>query len=755
MGAESSSFELLAEPVRRWIWDRNWSALQDIQEEAIPLLLRDAADVIIAAPTASGKTEAAFLPLISKTILAEGRASGFDLMYVSPLKALINDQFRRLEELCNRVDLPVHPWHGDVSAGAKARARRNPQGILLITPESLEALFVLRGTHLPGLFGKLDCIVVDELHALLDNERGVHLRSLLNRLELAAGRQIRRAGLSATLGDMALAKGYLRPEAPDQVRLITSEALGARIRLQVRGYTVKRVALQGAEEPLPAGTADREPRDATGPEGESADLSAIRGIATHLLENLRGSQNLVFAGSRNRVERFADYLARMSERAKLPLEFYPHHANLAKEHREFVELRLKEALEPTTAVCTSTLELGIDIGQVESVAQIEAPFSVASLRQRLGRSGRRRGKPAVLRVYTSEKELEPALHPVDALRLNLVRAVALVELLLDRWCEPPRTEALHLSTLVQQILSVVAERGGARADALYRVLCERGPFHKVSQELFIRVLRCLGNPEAKLLEQAPDGTLLLGEQGERLVEHYSFFAVFATPEEFHIVCDGKTLGTMPVLFPLAPGMTIIFSGRRWRITEIRTSEKVVAVVGDASGSAPVFGGDAGPIHDRVIGRMRDILSGEGEPRYLDESARALLAEARRSFRRFGLHRRSLFSDGRGGHFVATWKGTAKTFSLLLALKAQGMRAALHDGLVEVAGVSRKQLQGSLEQLARAAPPSGGSLAAHVAPLQTEKYHPYLSDDILAEDVVASRLAPHDVPSLAARVLQTG
>ena len=233
--------------------------------------------------------------------------------------------------------------------------------------------------------------------------------------------------------------------------------------------------------------------------------SAESAVAAHLFKHLRGSDNLVFAGARQTVEKFADSLRELCERAHLPQEFYPHHASLSRDHRDFVEKRLKDANLPTTAVCTSTLELGIDIGDVTCVAQVGAPFSVAALRQRLGRSGRREGQPAVLRQYAIELRHDSASNFVDRLRLGLVRTIAMIELLLDGWCEPPRPDALHLSTLVHQVLSVIAERGGARADRLHRVLCQEGPFRQVSAEMFLDVLRALGNPETGLIEQSSDG----------------------------------------------------------------------------------------------------------------------------------------------------------------------------------------------------------------------------------------------------------
>ena len=419
---QSKAFSLLAEPVRRWVWRKGWTGLRDIQESAIPHLIDADTDLIIAAATAGGKTEAAFLPLVSRAF-ATTEGQGFDLVYVGPLRALINDQFQRLEELCEALEMPVHPWHGDIAQGVKMRARKNPGGILLITPESLEAMFVLRGVEIPRLFAGTQAIVIDELHALLDSERGVHLRSLLTRLELAAGRRIRRVGLSATLGDMTLANAYLRPEAPEDVVCLVSRSEEHELRVQLRGYVARR------KDGVPDSDGDRADN------AEVPDSSAVRAVGEHLFDNLRGTNNLVFAGSRQSVEVFSDLLRSMCEERKLPNEFFPHHANLSREHREFVERRLKSAALPVTAVCTSTLELGLDIGDVACVGQVGAPWSVAALRQRLGRSGRRARQPAVLRMYAIEAEPEGDSHLVDRLHLSLIRSIAMVELLVEGWCE--------------------------------------------------------------------------------------------------------------------------------------------------------------------------------------------------------------------------------------------------------------------------------------------------------------------------------
>ncbi|MEQ8396170.1 DEAD/DEAH box helicase [Thalassobaculum sp.] len=745
MSTPSTSFGILAEPVQRWIWDKGWSTLRDIQERSIPLLATGDQDAIIAAATASGKTEAAFLPLISRVLDDGSAGDGFDLVYISPLKALINDQFRRLEDLCERIELPVYPWHGDVSASIKAKARKARHGILLITPESLEAMFVLRGLEIPAMFGRLQAVVVDELHAMLDTERGIHLRSLLNRLEIATKRRIRRIGLSATLGDMGLARSYLRPGDPDAVALIKSESEGQALKLQIRGYRLSGEAPDSSAE---------------GQEGESLehDDDAPAGsteyqIATHIFDTLRGTQNLVFAGSRQSVEVYSDLLARMSEQQALPNEFYPHHANLSRDHRTFIEKRLKDAQEPTTAVCTSTLELGIDIGDVEAVAQIGAPFSVASLRQRLGRSGRRPGRPAILRMYIQERSVDPRSHPADLLRLRLVRSIAMVDLLLEGWCEPPRPQALHLSTLVQQTLSVIAERGGAKAPYLFAILCERGPFHLVDRQLFARLLRQIGDPEVALIEQSPDGTLMLGREGERVVEHYGFYAVFHTPEEYRVMVAGKLLGTLPLTNLLAPDMTVIFSGRRWRVVAIHDREKVIEVSPDARGRPPMFGGGGGSIHDTVVQRMRAVLAADSPRRFLDRQATGLLEDARAWFRRLGLHERNVIDLGDGSTLLATWAGTDRTNTLALAIQGHGMSLHTHDGLLDVSAKTSDVI-GALEQMSAAQAPSGEELALHIATPATEKYHQYFNQDLLMTDAISNWVVADAVPMLAGQLLET-
>jgi ATP-dependent Lhr-like helicase len=605
MAATSDTFHLLHPSVQRWIYEQGWTELRDAQEKAAGPILDGSLDVIIAAATASGKTEAAFLPICSRLLEAEN--SGACVLYISPLKALINDQSDRMERLCEDLEIPVHPWHGDISQGRKREFLKQPSGILLITPESSEAVFVNRGSSVATLFSKLLYVVIDELHSFIGTERGQQLQSLLRRLEFVIKRRVPRIALSATLGDMAIAADFLRSETRDKVQIVVSGATGQELKLLVRGYRIATPADDDLKSSIDAETE---------PEEEENDGS-IRAVATDLLKSLRGSKNLVFANSRGNVEKYADLLARMCEDERLPNEFWAHHGNLSKEIREDAEAALKDRSRPATAVCTSTLELGIDVGSVKSIGQIGTPNSVASLRQRLGRSGRR-GEPAVLRIYIRESEIGANSTIEDLLRVELVQTIAMVNLLLARWCEPSATGYLHLSTMIQQLLSLIAQFGGITAKRAWSILSAA---FIVDPATFVQALRDLG--ERGIIRQESDGTLLLDEAGERIVNHYPFYAAFATAEEYRIVAGGKTLGTLPIDRPLEENSAIIFAGRRWRVVAVDEQRKVIEVRPSPGGRVPSFSGERGDVHDKIRQEMRVVYTANAMPPYLDATARDL------------------------------------------------------------------------------------------------------------------------------------
>jgi ATP-dependent Lhr-like helicase len=344
----------------------------------------------------------------------------------------------------------------------------------------------------------------------------------------------------------------------------------------------------------------------------------------------------------SRYWQYAALLARLSAEHRVPNEFWAHHGNLAKELRESAEAELKDAARPATAVCTSTLELGIDIGAMASIAQIGPPPSVAALRQRLGRSGRR-GEPATLRVYISEPEIDVNTPPQATLRPRLVQTIATIRLLLTGWYEPPRPGALHLSTLVQQTLALIAQKGGVTAADAYRTLCETGPFTAVTAEMFAQLLRGLHAHD--LVEQFADGDLILGRHGEHLVGHYSFFAAFNTPQEYRVTSHGHTLGTLPLTHPISTGMLLIFGGQPRRVLDIDDAHKAIDVTDAPGGTVPSFPGDTPNVDDRVRREMRAVYLDPEVPDYLDPTAADLLQEGLTNFQRLGLDKHILIESG--------------------------------------------------------------------------------------------------------------
>jgi Lhr-like helicase/RecB family exonuclease len=725
-GRSSSAFHQLHSGVQRWIWEKGWRELRPIQEWALEPILAGR-DVVLAAPTAGGKTEAAFLPIVSR--LAGEPPLGIGCLCVSPLKALINDQFGRLEELCGHAKVPVSRWHGDVDATAKRALLDRPAGILLITPESLEALFVLQGPRIVRLFGALGFVVVDELHAFFGTERGRQLQSLLHRVELAVRRHVPRVALSATIGDLRLAAEFLRPGHGADVVCIESTDDARELRLQVRGYKKTAPRLTPNDVQL----AEGEGRAVTTEDIVTGD---VRDIADHIFGTLRGSDNLIFANSRRVVEQLADILGGLSEQARVPNEFLPHHGSLARDLREDAEAVLKDSTRPGNVVCTTTLELGLDIGSVDSIAQIGAPPSVAALRQRLGRSGRRQGAPAVLRVYVAEESVTPETALEDTLRTELVQTIAMVDLLLERFCELPLSGKLHLSTLVQQVLSVIAQHGGVKPREAWKALCASGPFSATTSEIFAEVLRCLGAKE--MISQDHDASLVIGAAGERLVDHYSFYAAFDTPEEYRLVTKERTLGSMPITTVVLVGMHLIFAGRRWRVESLDEERKVIDLTPAGGGRPPKFTGTGAPVGDEIREKMLEVYRSDIIPAYLDATARELLREGRQAFCEAGLERDSLISSGQGT-LVFPWVGDRVMNTLQILFLDRGLRAENRGVAFHVDGAAPDVVQHQLEVIGSAKPADPLALAALVANKRLEKYDGLLSEDLLCRDYASRSL----------------
>lgn len=709
----SHAYDSLDPRVRKWVYKQGWPSLRSLQENAIPAILAGDRDVLISAGTAAGKTEAFFLPACSATADITG---GFGIVYISPLKALINDQYRRLESLGEALDMPVTPWHGDVPQSRKQKARANPSGILLITPESLEYLLINSSGWLKQAFSPVAYVVIDEFHAFIGTERGMQLLSLLNRIDHVLGchdNPIPRVALSATLGELEKVPAQMRPDKQLECVTITDSNSSARLQVQVKGY-LEQVRVKGEELKVPA------------KELVCADIFRL----------CRGDSHLVFANSRERTESIAATLSDMCEQKVVPNEFFPHHGSLASDLRETLEKRLQRGDIPTTAICTMTLELGIDIGKVQSVIQVTPPHSVSSLRQRMGRSGRR-GSPSVLRMLITENELTATSGLIDYLRLQLVQSMAMIRLTISKqWFEPADIHQKHYSTLLHQILAIIAQWGGVRADQLWLQLCQKGPFRNVDLSSFKMLLKHMG--AIGLLSQLASGEVIVGAEGEKLTNHYTFYAVFNTPEEFRIVTGSRTLGTIPVDSPLLPGQHIIFGGLRWRVTEIDAEKKVIYVEATRGGQPPRFSGGGMSVHDVVRQEMLTIYT-EGDYRiavggqrvdYADAAARSLFSEGCDYFRNYHLQDTNFITLGQHS-YVIPWMGDKVVNTITALLVRSGFKASSSAGVIEAEYSSVASVRHTLKHMMQSGLPSEAELAADVPKKVLNKYDELLPESLLA------------------------
>lgn len=683
-----SAFELLHPGIQRALWDMRWSELRPLQVNSIRSFHESDSPLILSASTASGKTEAAFLPLLSA--IADEPEGSVRALYVGPLKALINDQFQRLADLCHHVDIPVHRWHGDVSATDKQRFRKNPGGVLLITPESLESAFINYGSQIQRIFARLDYVVIDELHSFVADVRGVHLRSLLARLAQAIGSSPRILGLSATLSDFDTTRRFLDNDQPDRVTIIEDKDASRSLRIGLRAYPrpvprpdqkdetsrpqVATHSLEAARDLLALATGASFPERPSPPAGEE-ELDSLRNLALDVAEVFQKDSNLIFTNSRGLAEMLADELNQIAKKERWPRNpFVLHHGSLSKEVREEVEERLKKG-EPLSAFCTSTLEMGIDIGSVHSVGQLGPPWSVASLVQRVGRSGRREGESSILRLYSLDPPPTPKSKIDDLLCPQLLRSIALTELMLSKWLEPFDSDPHHFSTLVHQILSLLRQTGGCSAKKIYQGLIINGAFRSITSTQLSIILRNLAARD--LIEQVPSGDLILSPDGETITHGRDFYAAFAGGTDYLIRHREHTIGMLPQGSIPPEQEHFLLNGKRWQVEEVDHRSLTVEVTPARSRNRPLFMGSGGSIHRAIIEKMRDVLACQVTPQYLHPDAAALLNAARVYAKKLGLLERPWLEDT-GTCIVFPWTGTKGMQTLRLCAAMDGIPVDLRQ-----------------------------------------------------------------------------
>lgn len=654
-----SAFDRYAPFVQDFIYNHNWENLRSIQVAAADAIFNTDENVLLTASTASGKTEAAFFPILTE--LWENPPASVGAIYIGPLKALINDQFYRLGDLCEEADIPVWHWHGDVSASHKAKMLKHPSGILQITPESLEALLMHKHAAVPRLFCDLRYVVIDEVHSLLRGDRGGQTLCLIERLGRMAGVNPRRIGLSATIGDPERTGAFLasgtgrgciipRFEEPRRVWRLSMEhfyitgpqaterALQDHGPQQADVLKVERVA-SGED----GGDADDDsprmaPQALPDPDGvtvldaddnallaptDTAPDNADPGIG-YIFERTRGRKCLVFVNSREEAEAVCSMLRSYCEARHEPDRFLIHHGNLSASYRETAEDIMRDEEQLQTTVTTATLELGIDIGRLERAFQIDAPFTVSSFLQRMGRTGRR-DDPPEMHFVMREEQPEPRSMMPETVPWKLIQGIALVQLYREeKWVEPPALDRLPYSLLYHQVMATLASCEELSPAELAQRVLTLSYFHRVSADDLRVLLHHLIDTDQ--VEVTESGGLIVGISGERVTNSFKFYAVFQENEEFTVRCDSSELGT--IVNPPPAGERIAIAGHCWLVEEVDWKRHLVFCT-QVKGRVPAYFGDcAGDINTHVLERMKRALEEHDVYPYLLGNARARLAQAR-------------------------------------------------------------------------------------------------------------------------------
>ncbi|HZL11248.1 MAG TPA: DEAD/DEAH box helicase [Prolixibacteraceae bacterium] len=625
------SYQLLSEPIRKYIREKRWDFLRPIQAAAISRIMSTDNNYILASKTASGKTEAAFLPILSKT---DFNKAGVQVLYISPLIALINDQFFRIEELCKDLEIKVTKWHGEAKKSLKTGLIKNPSGIVLITPESLEAMFVNAPYNVNNLFGNLSYIVIDEIHSFLGADRGIQLMSILSRIEQVNKNKIITIGLSATIGDA----NYI------EAKRITGDIDNTKVLL------------------------DRTKKDT---EAKFKYFkNSTNELSLDLLKDLYLETNmnkvLIFPNSRGRTEEVAVKLRKISDRVNGHKNYYSHHSSVDKEIREGIEHFAKNNERFNFCIaCTSTLELGIDIGTVDKIVQIDSTHSVASLVQRIGRSGRREGERSIVNIYTTDK-------------WSFLQALACWQLYKADFLEPIKTSKKPYDILLHQILSIVKQLSGCSLASLIKRINVNRAFVSIDKEEIESIIQ-----ESIKLDyiEVIQNELILGIEGENIVNSREFYSVFKTEPNFKVLHSGRKIGDIPYSPQIKIGENILLAARIWKIKDVDLESSKIEVIPANDGKKPMFFGGGGNIHHRIREEMLRILKTDESYSELNETSNSILHELRFEFKgsqilNFEYDRPLIVKDGK--IILYTFAGTKINKSISFLIGFTGVESSFDD-----------------------------------------------------------------------------
>ena len=670
-------FDSFAPFIREFIYSRGWQKLHDVQITAAKVIFDTDHNLLIPSSTASGKTEAAFFPILSQ--IYEDDTPGIAVLYIAPLKSLINDQFGRITELTDEADIPVFHWHGDVARSHKEKMLRAPRGVLQITPESLESMLMRRGSDVIRLFGNLKYIIIDEIHTLTGTDRGNQILCQIARIARLIGYQPRRIGLSATIGDTDAAAAWLGagsgrstyvPELPREKlrwRLgiehfyiespthddsdpkhtgpsVIYDLNFGNIKKEIEKNESPAIQAQGASAILPDVVGEKEEKP--------FDPAADPGYE-YIYDATKGRKSLVFSNSREETEYVTATLRQIAERRGERDVFLIHHGNLSAAIREEAEAKMKDEEIQAVTCATVTMELGIDIGKLERVVQLGSPNPVSSFLQRLGRSGRRGEPPEMVMVFREEEPLPNAPLP-HLIPWELLKAIADIQLYNEnRFIEPPIIRKCPFSLLFQQTISILASSGSLTPMALGERVLSLPPFAHITKDQYRLLLKSMIDQE--FLEMTEERELIVGLRGEKLTASFKFFAVFKDTEDFTVRSGSDEIGTITSAPPV--GDRFALAGRVWEVEELDIPHRLIYVHPVKGKMEIQWPGDYGEVHTRILERMYQVLAEDTEYPYLKPDALERLHLARAVARNTGMLENTLVHLGGYTWAMFPWLGT--------------------------------------------------------------------------------------------------
>lgn len=608
-----SNFNLLCEPIKNGIITKlGWRNLTPVQELSFPEII-SGKNAIILAPTAGGKTEAAFLPVLN--VVYSEKLEPISVIYVSPIKALLNNQEERLKKLSSFIYSDVFKWHGDVESSEKRKFYKNPSQILMITPESLEVILMSQKVDKKELFKNIRFIVIDEIHAFADSERGIHLMAVVERIQSFSKFEIQRIGLSATVGNPHEILKWMQGSSTREGIVINPP----------KEKKPKKIEIKYVDE-----TKDD--------------------FQKEIAKRIFGKKALFFSNSRTAAEELKLLIEGSG------IDCHVHHSSINKYFREIAEEKFKLG-NNTAIIATSTLELGIDIGDLDIVLQLDSPNSVSSFLQRLGRTGRRENSIAHFVFFPTDKE-------------KLVFSIAILNLAIRGWVENVYLVRKAYDILFQQILAITLSTMGTDLESIYELFKNVDSFSEVSKEDFMFLIKHMVENKYLMYER---GKIFIDTETEKKFGGRNFitlYSAFDTNKEFTVKYKNRSIGSLERWFVNALGdnFQFVLAGRCWQTDKIDYDRGILYVIEAEYARPPKWMSEGGFVSFELAQEYLNVLTSNEAYNFLNKTELDLLNEIRYEERSFGLERgKILIEESKNDYIFYTYAGNRVNYTLATVL----------------------------------------------------------------------------------------